>query len=98
MGGHENRFEILRTRTPKAIPGANFRPAPVLAPIQECPDGDHPILTQRADNPISRSGQVAFPDSSVDPGDDGTVATALRETQEKIGVHPGHVRILGQLD
>ena len=93
-----NRFEILRTRTPKTIAGDDFRPAAVLAPIQERPDGDHLILTLRADNLSSHSGQVAFPGGSVDPDDDGPLATALRETEEEIGVDPGHVRILGRLD
>lgn len=93
-----NRFDVLRTRTPKAVAGDDFRPAAVLAPIQERPDGDHLILTLRADNLSSHSGQVAFPGGSVDPEDDGAVATALRETEEEIGVDPGDVRILGQLD
>ena len=95
---HADRFEVLRTRTPKAIAGDDFRLASVLAPIQERPDGDYLILTLRAKNLSSHSGQVAFPGGSVDPDDDGPVATALRETHEEIGVDPGHVRILGQLD
>ena len=93
-----DRLEILRTRTPKAIAGDDFRLASVLAPIQERPDGDYLILTLRSKNLSSHSGQVAFPGGSVDPGDDGAVAAALRETQEEIGVDPGHVRIVGQLD
>ncbi|MDE0035229.1 MAG: CoA pyrophosphatase [Deltaproteobacteria bacterium] len=98
MDAHADRFEILTTRTPKAIIGGDFRAAAVLAPIQERPDGDYLILTLRADNLSSHSGQVAFPGGSVDPGDDGPLATALRETEEEIGVDPGHVRIVGQLD
>ena len=99
MGVHSgNRFDILRTRKLKAILGDDFRPAAVLAPIQERPDGDHLVLTLRADNLSSHSGQVAFPGGRVDPEDDGELATALRETAEEIGVAPGHVRILGQLD
>ena len=93
-----DRLEILRTRTPKAIAGDDFRLASVLAPIQERPDGDYLILTLRSKNLSSHSGQVAFPGGSVDPDDDGPVDTALRETHEEIGVDPGHVRIVGQLD
>ncbi len=98
MGPDRNRFDILQTRTPKAIAGDDFRPAAVLAPVQERPDGDHLILTLRSANLSSHSGQVAFPGGSVDPEDDGAVAAALRETEEEIGVDPGDVRILGQLD
>ncbi len=98
MDARVNRFEVLRTRTPKFVVGEDFRPAAVLAPIQMRPDGDHLILTLRADNLSSHSGQVAFPGGSVDPDDDGPVATALRETEEEIGVDRGDVRILGQLD
>ena len=93
-----NRFEILRIRKPKAINGDGFRPAAVLAPIQERPDGDHLILTLRSKNLSSHSGQVAFPGGSVDADDNDAVATALRETQEEIGVDPSQVRILGELD
>lgn len=98
MISHEDRFELLSRRTARTIPGEDFRPASVLAPIQHRPDGDHIILTQRSHHLSSHSGQVAFPGGRVDPDDDSPAATALREAQEEIGIDPDHVRILGQLD
>lgn len=56
------------------------------------------MLTQRAEGLHHHSGQVAFPGGRVDPKDSGPLETALRESQEEIGLNPKDVRILGQLD
>lgn len=89
---------ILQSRKPKVLTGDNYRHAAVLIPLQERADGNHLILTQRAEGLNSHSGQVAFPGGSLEPGDPGPVDAALRESQEEVGINPRHVRILGQLD
>ena len=89
---------ILQSREPKTLAGNHFRPAAVLVPIQERADGNHLILTQRAEGLNSHSGQVAFPGGKVEPKDPGPLEAALRESQEEVGIDPRHVRILGQLD
>jgi 8-oxo-dGTP pyrophosphatase MutT (NUDIX family) len=43
------------------------------------------------------AGQVSFPGGRVEPEDVDVVATALRETQEEIGLDARHVQVLGQL-
>ena len=78
--------------------GGGFKPAAVLVPVQERSDGDYLILTQRAEMLNSHRGQVAFPGGRIDPRDSGPLAAALRESHEEIGIEPGHVRVLGQLD
>jgi 8-oxo-dGTP pyrophosphatase MutT (NUDIX family) len=90
--------QVLKSRPPKTIPGNHYKPAAVLIPIQEREDGDYLVLTKRADNLSTHSGQVAFPGGRVDAGDRGAEAAALRESHEEIGVHPRDVRILGRLD
>ncbi|MFQ5683544.1 MAG: CoA pyrophosphatase [Candidatus Binatia bacterium] len=91
-------FKILRNRTPKTLKGNHFRPAAVLVPIQRRTDGDYLVLTQRAETLQHHSGQVAFPGGQVDATDSGPLETALRESQEEIGINPEDVCILGQLD
>ena len=94
----DRHFEILRRRTPRSLAGDHFRPAAVLVPVQQRKDGDYLVLTQRAEGLHHHSGQVAFPGGRIDPKDSGPLETALRESQEEIGLNPKDVRILGQLD
>jgi len=89
---------LLQSRTPKTLGERGLRPAAVLVPIQQRTDSDYLILTQRAARLNSHSGQVAFPGGMLDPRDAGPLAAALRESQEEIGIDPGHVSVLGQLD
>lgn len=45
----------------------------------------------------THSGQIAFPGGRVDPHDVNMAATALRETQEEVGLQPQYVEIIGEL-
>ena len=75
-----------------------LRPAAVLIPLL-IKDGEwHVLYIRRTVNEQDpHGGQVAFPGGASDPGDSDVYTTALRESQEEIGVLPSDVRILGQL-
>lgn len=90
--------DALNSRAPRNLPAAGFKLAAVLVPIQEREDGDHLVLTQRAEMLSSHGGQIAFPGGKIDSRDPSPLEAALRESREEIGVDPGHVRVLGQLD
>lgn len=55
------------------------------------------VLTERAATLRSHAGQVSFPGGALDPGDDGPVAAALRESQEEVGIDPASVEVVGTL-
>jgi len=73
-------------------------PAAVLVPIVAHPEGETVLLTKRTDHLRTHSGQVSFPGGRVETGDKGPVETALRETEEEIGLHRSHIEVIGALD
>ncbi len=61
--------------------------------------GDTPSLvyTKRALHLRSHPGEICFPGGRREAGDAHLLATALRETEEEIGLPGGEVRVLGCL-
>lgn len=79
-------------------PGGRERPAAVLVPLFARRREPHVLLTRRSSALTNHAGQIAFPGGCSEPGDADARATALRETQEEIGLGPGRIQPLGQLD
>jgi 8-oxo-dGTP pyrophosphatase MutT (NUDIX family) len=71
--------------------------ASVLVPIVAHPDGLTVLFTQRTAHLKAHSGQVSFPGGRAEPGDATRELTALRESQEEIGLRPERVEILARL-
>jgi 8-oxo-dGTP pyrophosphatase MutT (NUDIX family) len=89
--------EVVRESFTSERPPAQ---AAVLVPIvMRGPQASSPtvLLTRRAAHMKTHSGQIAFPGGKVDPEDANMQATALREAQEEVGLHPRHVHVLGSL-
>jgi 8-oxo-dGTP pyrophosphatase MutT (NUDIX family) len=72
-------------------------PAAVLVPVINRPDGLSVLLTRRTDHLNDHAGQISFPGGKVDARDTSAEETALRETEEEIGLHRSHVQLLGRL-
>ena len=72
-------------------------PAAVLVPIVLREGAPVVLLTQRTAHLRDHPGQVSFPGGRVEEADRSPTETALRETEEEIGLSRRHVEILGFL-
>ncbi|KAK7830348.1 hypothetical protein U0070_018856 [Myodes glareolus] len=55
------------------------------------------LLTVRSDKLRRSPGEVCFPGGKRDPVDKDDTATALREAQEEVGLHPHQVEVVSHL-
>lgn len=93
-------LEQLIDRMRRHLPASLDQPLPdasVLVPVTRLQGEPELILTRRALTMNSHAGEVAFPGGKKDEADSDLLMTALRESEEEIGLHRGEVEVLGQL-
>jgi 8-oxo-dGTP pyrophosphatase MutT (NUDIX family) len=79
--------------------GHRFRPAAVLVPVIDRPEGATVLLTERCAHLPDHAGQISFPGGRLEEGDSGPVACALREAEEEVGLPRDHgVRVVGAME
>ncbi|HEY1058056.1 MAG TPA: CoA pyrophosphatase [Limnobacter sp.] len=71
--------------------------AAVLVPIVLREHGLQVLLTQRTAHLNDHAGQISFPGGRSEPEDGHPVETALRETEEEVGLHRQHIEVLGTM-
>ena len=75
-----------------------YRAASVLVPIVNRAPDITILLTQRTEDKPSHAGQVSFPGGRRQENDPDAVATALRETEEEVGLDRSFVDVIGSYD
>jgi len=76
-----------------------LKDAAVLVPlVDRGADGLTVMLTRRTDHLSNHGGQISFPGGRCEPDDLDCVATALRETEEEVGLGRDRITVVGELD
>ncbi len=71
--------------------------AAVLVPIVMRDAGPTLLLTQRTAHLHDHAGQISFPGGRVERRDASPIETALRETEEEVGLARRHIDVIGAL-
>ena len=75
-----------------------WRAASVLVPLVRREAGITVLLTQRTEDMPSHAGQIAFPGGRRQVEDIDATATALRETEEEVGLTRDFIDVIGPVD
>ena len=90
--------QVLAERVKVDITDSDLMPAAVLILLYAKNGSFHVLLNKRSELVEYHKGEISFPGGARDPEDRDFVDTALRETEEEMGVRRGDITILGQLD
>jgi len=94
----EELKEALANRRKRYIADSSRKQSAVLIPIYYR-DGECSILfAKRTEAVTYHKGQISFPGGTYEDGDNSLLDTALRESLEEVGLLPGDVEVLGELD
>ncbi len=88
----------LAERVVERVEGTELTPAAVMVLLYP-KDGEYCILlNKRSEQVEHHKGEISFPGGARDPEDRDSLDTALRETQEEMGINRGDITVLGEMD
>jgi 8-oxo-dGTP pyrophosphatase MutT (NUDIX family) len=93
----ELRHLLLSAEEAEAMEAPGRTAAAVLVPLYEEGGTLHAVFTKRRDDLEQHAGEISFPGGRHDEDDPDLLATALRESEEEIGLAAGDVDLLGAL-
>lgn len=77
--------------------GAHRKAAAVMVIFTDTEDGPGLLFTKRAASLGHHAGQISFPGGAIEADDDGSLAAALRETGEEVGIQARELEIWASL-
>jgi 8-oxo-dGTP pyrophosphatase MutT (NUDIX family) len=88
---------LLSPDEAEALQAPGGTDAAVLLALYDYPNDPGLVFTKRRDDMRRHAGEISFPGGRRDPGDADFVATALRETEEEVGLPAAEVDVAGAL-
>lgn len=92
------RAALSKTFPASSVNSDGLTEAAVAILVYPKQDGLTIILNKRTDRVEHHKGEISFPGGGRDPEDVSILDTALRETQEEMGIDPDDIEIIVQLD
>jgi len=89
--------QILAQLKKTPIPREDYIPSAVLVPLFFKNGQLQVLFTQRSMEVKDHKGQISFPGGRWEEEDRNLLSTALRETEEELGIPPDSVEVLGEL-
>jgi len=99
--GHFSSADVRRRlidSIPKRLSGRYSGEAAVLMAIVVRGERPYFLLTRRTEEVATHKGQISFPGGMREPSDSSLSETALRETQEELGLDPAALEIAGEFN
>jgi len=94
----EELERILARREKRYINDAERVPAAVLVPLYQKNGQYHIIFIKRTEKVRDHKGQISFPGGARNKDDPTLLHTAVRESQEEIGLQAEDIEVIGELD
>lgn len=90
--------QLIENRERYVVDDSSLTEAGVLLPVFFHDEFPHILFTKRTDKVEHHKGEISFPGGIRSAKDSDILQTALRETEEEIGVDMNDIEILGCLD
>ena len=90
--------KLLSEKQKRHINDADRVQSAVLIPIYKNEEEYHIVFIRRTETVKTHKGQISFPGGTREVSDETLLDTAIRESDEEIGLLPDDIDILGELD
>ena len=88
----------MANRPTERVTGDDLTPASVMVLLYP-KEGDYCVLLNKRSQEVEHhKGEISFPGGATDPEDRDSLDTALRETEEEMGIRRDDISVLGEMD